>query len=682
MPLSIKTFVEDKSIKLPRFQRKKTWKVEQNFLLAISVFKKYPIGVCILNEEKAMNSNRTVKYLLDGRQRRNALSIMFQDPEAIYYWAKQYVKFKTTDTPQDVWYAVYKVISDYIEVDSDVTRTSEDISAFDNPDYILSGNSQSEIDHAHHESMNEEGINVLLKLIQYAHTGSDTKNTGLTNVFNFSQHFTKLPYYDSKTKKIDCKALKRVLDAYYAYCSDRDIDYLVQTSFVRYLEENYDYISDAKRTSFQMKIQTGWEDIKNRILILYDISQIISDAEIGVIQVSDITPSDQQKIFDLINSKGTKLTPAEVLSAKPSWNVSIQNPSASLVEETKKLYTFIEIEYTGVVKWDVAATFANRLKKYEMFFNSFDEKSLPIFEKNVGLGFKLLAGIFENGVRQEDIKELSIKESINWVTSIDGIISDLLDMFRVISESDYFKFYKSWKKNIMQLLSDGVGINFILYMYKYWKNIGSPTANTSNVKHFQKNAFVFFDRMIYEYLMDQWKGSSDAKIAKYLATVPRIKTNFVPVESEKWIDIIEKLVNDCKLNDSFVDSHTKITPILYHYYCIANQAGPDTLDGIEVDHIMPQSLFDESRYPNKEYLKHNITNLALLPKKENISKGNKKLIEINNIWLKQQIFKYESILETDFSKYSNLNNFEDLRTSRSKLFLDCFSNSRNDILNN
>ncbi len=71
---------------------------------------------------------------------------------------KQYVKFKTTDTPQDVWYAVYKVISDYIEVDSDVTRTSEDISAFDNPDYILSGNSQSEIDHAHHESMNEEEL--------------------------------------------------------------------------------------------------------------------------------------------------------------------------------------------------------------------------------------------------------------------------------------------------------------------------------------------------------------------------------------------------------------------------------------------------------------------------------------------------------------------------------------------
>ena len=79
-----------------------------------------------------------------------------------------------------------------------------------------------------------------------------------------------------------------------------------------------------------------------------------------------------------------------------------------------------------------------------------------------------------------------------------------------------------------------------------------------------------------------------------------------------------------------VDSHTKTTPILYHYYCIKNQAGPDTLDFIEVDHIMPQSLFDESRLTNREYLKHNIVNLALLPKKENISKSDKRLNAIHD----------------------------------------------------
>jgi hypothetical protein len=34
---SIKTFVEDRNIKLPRFQRKQTWDEKKDFALAISV---------------------------------------------------------------------------------------------------------------------------------------------------------------------------------------------------------------------------------------------------------------------------------------------------------------------------------------------------------------------------------------------------------------------------------------------------------------------------------------------------------------------------------------------------------------------------------------------------------------------------------------------------------------------
>ncbi len=51
-PISIFSFVTDPSIKLPRFQRKATWKKEQNFELAISIFQDYPVGVVIVNKEK------------------------------------------------------------------------------------------------------------------------------------------------------------------------------------------------------------------------------------------------------------------------------------------------------------------------------------------------------------------------------------------------------------------------------------------------------------------------------------------------------------------------------------------------------------------------------------------------------------------------------------------------------
>ena len=86
-PQSLKTFIENTSIKLPRFQRKKTWNPEKNFLLAVSVFKGYPLGVSILNIEKGIDKKQT-KWLLDGRQRRTALTDMYNDPEQIYLWAK------------------------------------------------------------------------------------------------------------------------------------------------------------------------------------------------------------------------------------------------------------------------------------------------------------------------------------------------------------------------------------------------------------------------------------------------------------------------------------------------------------------------------------------------------------------------------------------------------------------
>ena len=99
-PESVKTFVEDSSIKLPRFQRKQTWDDKKNFELCISIFKEYPMGVCILNLEK--QHGKETKWLLDGRQRRNALNTIWDDPEQIYLWAKKWLKLKNNDQIADV----------------------------------------------------------------------------------------------------------------------------------------------------------------------------------------------------------------------------------------------------------------------------------------------------------------------------------------------------------------------------------------------------------------------------------------------------------------------------------------------------------------------------------------------------------------------------------------------------
>ena len=82
---------------------------------------------------------------------------------------------------------------------------------------------------------------------------------------------------------------------------------------------------------------------------------------------------------------------------------------------------------------------------------------------------------------------------------------------------------------------------------------------------------------------------------------------------------------------------------------------------IDIDHIIPGSLFNKSTLDNKDSIKDNILNLGFLPKDDNISKSNKRLSEIkHNQWLVDQVIKYEFIELNDFNKYSNINNYEEM----------------------
>lgn len=129
-PESLKSFIEDTNIKLPRFQRKQTWDDKKNFELVISIFKEYPMGVSILNVEDA--DGIKTRWLLDGRQRRNALLKFYEDPENIYLWAKKYLGLKANDQLQDVDEKFWNSISEYLE-DGEI---DDEDNSVDNIDYI------------------------------------------------------------------------------------------------------------------------------------------------------------------------------------------------------------------------------------------------------------------------------------------------------------------------------------------------------------------------------------------------------------------------------------------------------------------------------------------------------------------------------------------------------------------
>ena len=90
------TYADNDKIRFPRFQRKKTWDNKDNFKLCISIFKGYPIGVVIINELGGY------EYLLDGRQRLNALRLMKSDPKEVYRWAKSFVGFSYSEDIEEL----------------------------------------------------------------------------------------------------------------------------------------------------------------------------------------------------------------------------------------------------------------------------------------------------------------------------------------------------------------------------------------------------------------------------------------------------------------------------------------------------------------------------------------------------------------------------------------------------
>ncbi|MGO2279592.1 MAG: DUF262 domain-containing protein [Pseudomonadales bacterium] len=185
-PESLKNFIEDTNIQLPRFQRKQTWDDKKNFELVISIFKEYPMGVSILNVED-IDGVKT-RWLLDGRQRRNALQKFYEDPENVYLWAKKYLGLKTSDQLQDVDDKFWDSINEYLEDD----EIDEEISTLDS-DSNLEFEVESNEDDGPVYDAAKTGLELLLYIIKMTHN-KNSKFSGFTRPFDFSKEIGRLPY--------------------------------------------------------------------------------------------------------------------------------------------------------------------------------------------------------------------------------------------------------------------------------------------------------------------------------------------------------------------------------------------------------------------------------------------------------------------------------------------------------
>ena len=666
-PESIKTFIQDRNIKLPRFQRKQTWDEKKNFQLCISLFKEYPIGVCILSVDES--KGKTIRWLLDGRQRRNALTLMYENPENIYTWARKFVGFKNNDQIADLEDKFWAKIDDYIEAEpnADTTPSPEVGVESEGPEVLPE-------DAAIH---NSTGLVFLLEIIKICHN-KQTKNSGFTRPFDVTSCASRLPFVTAGPTGdvLSSKKVKIFIDEYRNNCDLEDKDFDSEESFINYLSSRC--IIDNE-TKLKALVHTKWDDIRDRIIIVERLENLLANAKIGMIEVKNLSPADSQKIFNIINTEGEKLTAVEVMSAKPHWNVEIPNPSQETVDAVNQLYSQIGTVPSNVVRWDIAATLLSRLGS-NIVFRQFNE-SKSDFEKKLTYGFKLTASLFDKGIKKENIEGLCKDSNLDWARKSDQFVADLKNMLKVISSYDYFKYLNSWHTSIMELTSDTIALNFIALCYFDWDRKGKPIGSSNETKKFQKNCFILWDKLIYEYIYRQWWGSSDQKLANNLATKNILPDVYEPIPAQKWHDVLEQIFKESRIDNVDI-SRSTMTVLLYHFYCLQRLQGPDSDKDIEVDHIIPQTAFDKSIIERKKVIQDNLLNLGLLPKDENVSKSNKKLNAIESPWLKDQIVKYEFIPLEMFNEYSDIGNYEKMFASRQEVFYNAYGFKRTEILNN
>jgi len=682
-PESLATFLGS-NIKLPRFQRKQTWDPKKNFELCISIFNGFPIGVCILQEER--DAGATSYWLLDGRQRRSAIQRMVEDPENVYDWAKKWCGFGLNADVDDVETQLRRKIRDYLEdenadkLDSpneEVEEGGEQHNIEENAELIAE---RIELDADVGIDIREEGIEFLIGFVKMVHK-KRSGNSGFTKPFDFSGIISNLSFVlpEHGMVTLNSKKLKLFIKQYLQHASSENTNPYDQQVFTSFVLTRHPQDEDGQN-QIRIKVAENWEKILERIRAIDKLERILLEAKIGYIVVKDFTPTDSQKIFNIINSKGTKLNAVEILSAKPGWNVRIAHPSDQQIAVTRELYKELNVETDAIVKWDLPATLLARLNKLSTFLNTERGDGPTAFDRRTITGFKIFAGIYQKGIKKEDIEALSGNRSIDWEVDFENTVNGLNRMGEIILEVPFFRYFHSWNRCMMNLLSDAVAMNFVLVLYQDWLRKGKPDGSSPQKKQFQKNAIILFDRMIYEYATRLWRGSSDGRVAQNLQKMQTEPDLFVPIERSRWNEILNEIFDSNKMLGERITQKT-VEPLLFHFYALKNIQGPPS-PNIEVDHIYPQSLFNAATIPDSEAVRHNLFNLALLPKQENISKGNKRLVEITNSWLRNQIRNYAFIGEDDFERFSNLANLHLLKELRAPIFLRAFGEERDAILQN
>ncbi len=663
----VSEFVKDDKIKLPRFQRKSTWTGKQNFELAISIFQEYPVGVVIINNEG------DTSWLLDGRQRRSALTELRANPDLVYDWARSYIGFSPKESVETLRQLYWEKVDAYLQTEeSDTSEHEDSAETADSPaEYDIDRNRQ------------REGLNTLLDIILMVHQKTKDKS-GLwygkwERIFNLSSMVERLPDAPRRNNyRIDGISLRTfILDF------KNKFNTVSKEKFLEYLDDNFG-IKEDQKNALHKYLDIHWGDMIDIINVIRKSEHIFEEARIGVIFIKNVTALDAQNIFSRINRGGTQLKAEELLSAKPFWNERVNVNDSKISKLVQDLYERLGVEFPRdgvVVRWDYGATLLSRIKDGGLLFdaNSNSKDNGKVDMTHISLGFKLISSWFMGGMSAKMVNDLETRKDIVWGDSIDELVSDINQLCKLLLNNQFFKYLQSWGRSINKLLGSAIVLEFITILLKDWKANGSPTVASNELNIVLRDAKILFDRLVFEYSTGIWRGSGDSKMAKH---IDKWQERIKPVGNKEWSGLVEGACTGLYNGQSFVIK--SLTPLIYYQYVLRKMCPPGgaQLDIIyDVDHIIPQAKLKGNIKVPAEF-KDSLANLALLPHNDNIDKKDKALNEISDPWLRDVVSEHTGIDKNDFDKFSDVSHIDEFKILRKQMLLNIFEESRNSALCN
>lgn len=670
---TVTEFVTDSNIRLPRFQRKSTWKPSQNFELAISMFKEYPLGVIVINDEKGTS------WLLDGRQRRNALKELRNNPDQVYDAARAYIKFKSNEPEDSLQVKFWKKVDLYL-VSKAAMSDEEAAQVENNSDIEEDADNEEGIDRVRQQ----EGLKNLLDIILMVHQKKKDQASGLfygkwERLFKLDQYLSNLEYATKRDNyRIDPEQLHGFLlkIGEKAKIENRNVD---ADFFIEFIDEK---IKEGQEIALKTHIARHWDDMAKVINVVMRSEEIFRRARIGVISIKNVTPLDAQNIFSKINSGGTSLSPEELISAKPFWNEPISDCSNEVRNLVRDLYKRLDVsmpEDGRVVRWDLIATLMGRIKDHKLFFEPYESSksniSKPQAFPQINIGFRLVAAWFMKGISKVQINALEENKEIKWPESVDRFVEDFNQMCTVLLNDDFFKSLAFWNSSMMKLVGASATFDFCAIMLHHWRELGCPIVHSAKLFEFYRHARALFDNIVFEYATGFWKGSGDSKMAKHLREPNK---RFEPLDNATWYSFLNEICTNGTYNGQSI-ARANIEPLIYYQMVLRKMHYP--LDShYEIDHILPQSRLKNNKSVPAWFM-DSVINLSLLPRRDNNEKNDRLLVDLKNSCLAHVVSSFTGIDIEDFDKYSNTSNIQQLIELRKMMWLTAFGNVRLNILN-